>query len=114
MNNNKSEVIVQIELDEQKLPQDIKWRATGSTADQWNTAKSTMMAFWDGKDKTALRLDIWTKDMMVDEMTDFFFQVLMSMGDTFDKATHQQKQVEEIKTFAKQFLQSCKEEQLKK
>ena len=30
-----------------------------------------MLSFWDSTDKSALRIDLWTKDMMVDEMADF-------------------------------------------
>jgi hypothetical protein len=32
-------------------------------------------------EKAALRIDLWTKDMMVDEMADFFYQTLMTMAE---------------------------------
>ena len=53
-------------------------------------AKALMMALWDGEDKTAMRIDLWTKDMMVDEMADFYYQVLLTMADTYDRATNHQ------------------------
>jgi gliding motility-associated protein GldC len=71
-------------------------------------SKAMCLAFWDAADQTAMRIDLWTKDMMVDEMGDFFYQMLMSMADTFDRATQQHELTTEMKTFAKQFHQKFK------
>lgn len=32
-----------------------------------------MFGFWDGAEQSAMRIDLWTKNMMVDEMGEFFF-----------------------------------------
>ncbi len=77
------------------------------------TAKAMMLAFWDGADKSALRIDLWTKEMMVDEMADFYYQLLMTMADTFNRATNQPELSAEMKEFAKDFMQKFKKEQLK-
>ena len=71
-----------------------------------------MIAFWDGADKTALRIDLWTKEMMVDEMADFYYQNMMGMADTYLRATNQKELVEEMKTFAKDFYKKFKDSQL--
>ena len=42
---------------------------------------------------------------MVDEMADFFYQTIMTMADTYDRATHQHELVDDMKTFAKQFYE---------
>jgi len=76
-------------------------------------AKAMMISVLDGAEKAALRIDLWTKDMMVDEMADFFFQTLMTMADTYGRATKYTEQVEEMKTFARQFYEKFKEKQLK-
>ena len=62
-----SNINIEITLDENKVPQEINWLASDSSADMKQPAKSMMVAFWDGADKSALRIDLWTKDMMVDE-----------------------------------------------
>ena len=64
-------------------------------------------------DKAALRIDLWTKDMMVDEMADFFFQTMMTMADTYGRATKYTEQVEEMKKFAQDFYEKFKAKQLK-
>jgi hypothetical protein len=51
--------------------------------------------------------------MMVDEMADFYYQTLMTMADTYQRATHQEELVNEIKQFAKKFYTRFKELQNK-
>ncbi len=109
----KSTINIEIDLDENKVPQQINWKATDSTADMMQPAKSMMVAFWDGADKSALRIDLWTKDMMVDEMADFYYQNMMGMADTYLRATQNQELVDDMKNFAKEFYKKFRESQLK-
>jgi len=60
-----------------------------------------------------LRIDLWTKDMMVDEMADFFYQTFMGMADSYNRATHNAELVNDMKTFAKDFYKKFKDQQLK-
>jgi gliding motility-associated protein GldC len=109
---HKSNITIDVELDEARVPQQITWKATDSTADMEQKAKAMMLAFWDGADKSALRIDLWTKDMMVDEMADFYYQVLMTMSDTFTRATNQPELATKMKEFAHLFIKEFKKEQL--
>ena len=72
-----------------------------------------MVAFWDGADKSALRIDLWTKTMMVDEMADFFYQTMMGMADTYGRATRQEDMVADMKNFARDFYKKFRDSQLK-
>jgi gliding motility-associated protein GldC len=110
---HKSTISIDIHLDENKVPSEINWQASDSTADMMQPAKSMMLAFWDAQDKSALRIDLWTKDMMVDEMGDFYYQTFMGMADTFMRATQQTELVDEMKAYAKDFYKKFRETQLK-
>ena len=110
---NKSTIKIEVLLDANKVPEHISWEASDSGADMAQKAKAMSLAFWDGADKTAMRIDLWTKDMMVDEMADFYFQMMMSMADTFKRATQQEELAENIRKFAKEFLEKFKAIQLK-
>ena len=105
----KSSIVIDVELDENRIPQNIEWKATDSTAANSQPAKAVMLSFWDGAEKTALRIDLWTKEMMVDEMTDFFYQTLMTMADTYNRATQHEELVEEMKKFAHEFYHKSRE-----
>lgn len=108
----KSTISIHVLLDPNKIPEQINWSATDSSADMAQKAKAMCLAFWDGIDKTALRIDLWTKDMMVDEMADFYYQMMMGMADSFKRATKQEELGEEMKTFARGFFEKFRASQL--
>ncbi|AHF15943.1 gliding motility protein GldC [Niabella soli] len=108
----KSTITIDVELDENKVPQDITWVATASTAEQAKRAKAIMLSLWDGAERAALRIDLWTKEMMVDEMADFFYQSIMTMADTYGRATQYHDQVNDMKAFAQAFYKRFQEKQL--
>lgn len=110
---NLSSIKIDILLDKDKIPQQINWQATDSSADTSQKAKALCLAFWDGADKTALRIDLWTKDMMVDEMGDFYYQMMITMADTFKRATKQDELSADMKTFAKGFFDKFRTNLLK-
>ncbi|HEX5153602.1 MAG TPA: gliding motility protein GldC [Parafilimonas sp.] len=107
-----STITIKVNLDENKIPQQIEWNATGTTSQRTQQAKGLMLAFWDGAEKTAMRIDLWTKEMMVDEMADFFYQTLITMADTYNRATRHQDLTDEMKAFAKSFYQKFRDKQL--
>ena len=108
-----STIKINVGLDENKIPQTISWSATDTTIENAQKAKAFMLALWDGAEKTALRIDLWTKDMMVDEMADFFYQTMMTMADTYGRATSHHDMVEEMKAFSKEFYNKFRAKQLK-
>ena len=102
-----------MQLDENRIPEGITWQATDAVGSKPQKSKAMMLSFWDGEDKTALRIDLWTKTMMIDEMTDYFYQTMMTMADTYGRATSHAEIVEEMKKFAQQFYHKSREKQLK-
>jgi gliding motility-associated protein GldC len=101
-----------VETDENRVPHAIEWKATDTTIAETQKAKAMMLSFWDSADKAALRIDLWTKDMMVDEMADFFYQTLMTMADTYGRATNHEEIVTEMKKSARTFYEKAKAKQL--
>jgi gliding motility-associated protein GldC len=110
---NQSTIKIDVLLDPNKIPEQINWSASDSSTTTAQKAKAMCIAFWDGADKTAMCIDLWTKDMMVDEMADFYYQMFMTMADTFNRATKQEEITADMKKFAKEFLQKFRDAQLK-
>ena len=109
----QSTISIDVVLDDSKVPQQISWKASDSTADMAQQSKAMMLSFWDGADKAAMRIDLWTKDMMVDEMADFYYQTIMTMADTFNRATKNAELVNDMKAFARDFYKKFRDQQLK-
>ena len=108
-----SSIVIDVHTDENRVPDGISWKATDTTVENPQNAKAMMLSFWDGAEKTALRIDLWTKDMMVDEMADFYYQTLMTMADTFDRATRNAELVNDMKNFARLFYDKFQQQQMK-
>jgi len=105
----KSNINVQVELDEDKMPEQIEWNAPGGGVDGFQQAKAVMIGLWDGEEKSALRIDLWTKKMMVDEMNDFFYQSFMGMADTYLRATNNADLAKDMRNFAAGFYKRANE-----
>ena len=95
---------VNVTLDENKIPEKLTWTAQdGGISNE--EAKAVMLSVWDSKSQESLRIDLWTKDMPVDEMKLFFHQTLVSMSDTFNRATQDEKMTATMKDFCDYFAE---------
>jgi len=99
---HSSEIKFQLKLDENQVPQEINWSASDSEKGKSNQSKAIMLALWDEKENNTLRIDLWTKDMMVDEMKKFTAQNIITLADAFERSTGEEKIAEEIRSFGKQ------------
>jgi gliding motility-associated protein GldC len=105
----QSSIKIDVTLDNNKIPEQIKWTADEADPLLPKDAKAMMLAFWDGADKSALRIDLWTKEMMVEEMGDFFYQTLVTMADAYQRSTNQKEPAEDLKKFAVDFYRKSRE-----
>ena len=103
-NTIKSEIKFLVELDENRVPEKIHWTAQDGGV-QLEEAKAMLLSVWDSKTKETLRIDLWTKEMPVDEMKIFFHQTLVAMADTFERATQDEKMTATMKDFCDYFAE---------
>ena len=96
-----SEIKFSVTLDENNLPLSIDWEA--SAMNEKSVCKSILISIWDAKENNTLKIDLWTKDMLADEMKVFFHQTLLSMADTLKRATGEEKIAEDLKDFCAHF-----------
>jgi gliding motility-associated protein GldC len=100
--SKEATIEVKVKLDENNVPVHIEWTAEDGGKES-QPSKAMMLNFWDGDTKTAARFDLWTKDMTVDEMKMFFHQTLVTMADTFERATGEEKIVGDMRDFCHWF-----------
>lgn len=99
-----SEITLKVGLDENKIPEEIHWTAEdGGVTDE--ETKAAFLSVWDSKNQESLRIDLWTKDMPLDEMKVFFHQTLMAMADTFQRATDDSKMSDTMRDFCDYFAE---------
>jgi gliding motility-associated protein GldC len=101
----KSEINFKVQLDENNIPETIHWEATDSGELGLKECKSLMISMWDKNESNTLRIDLWTKEMLVDEMKRFYHQILLSMADNFEKATGEDKMAGDMRDFSEYFAE---------
>ena len=99
-----SEIKFKVGLDENKIPETISWTAEDGGIEN-SESKAIMLSVWDHLQKDTLRMDLWTKDMPVDEMKQFFHQTLVSMANSFERATDDQKMSATMRDFCDYFAE---------
>ncbi len=97
-----SEIRFKIGLNENNVPLDIKWMATDSKNQELRDCKSIMISIWDMVQNQTLKIDLWTNDMTTDEMHSHFFQTLLSLSESYAKATGNPFALEATKKFAQE------------
>ena len=100
----KSVINIDVALDENRVPEKLSWTARDGGVVNQDT-KAIMLSVWDSKPQESMRIDLWTKDMPVDEMKLFFHQTLVSMSETFERATGDKKMSETMKDFCDYFAE---------
>ena len=100
----KSTIELNVELDENRVPEKLFWSAEDGGVNN-EEAKAIMLSVWDSKAQETLKIDLWTKDMPVDEMKQFFHQTLVTMSDTFMRATQDEKMTATMKDFCDYFAE---------
>ncbi|EAR13357.1 hypothetical protein PI23P_02647 [Polaribacter irgensii 23-P] len=101
---HNSEIKFKVALDVNKVPEEISWSATDGDIEN-EASKAIMISVWDHKKKDTLRMDLWTKDMPVDEMKQFYHQTLVAMADTFERATADEKMGATMRDFCDYFAE---------
>jgi len=96
-------ILLNVGLDDNQVPVDMHWEASDGGGS--GTCKALMLALWDDKDENTMRIDLWDKEMSIYDMQRFFHQALLTMGDTYERATGQKEVAVEMRAFAQKFAE---------
>ena len=102
-----STITLEIELDENRVPERIHWSAPDGGVDRSETP-AIMLSVWDERAEELLRIDLWTKDMKMDHMKKLYHQTLLALADGFERSTSEAEAAEDIRAFARHFAEKVK------
>jgi len=100
--SKKSEIKISVGLNENNLPLAMHWTATDGGIEKV-PASAFILSIWDPNEKNTMKIDLWTKDMTVEEMKQFLDQSLLTMADTFEKATGEHFISEDLRDYCYHF-----------
>ena len=107
MANLKSKITLNVELDENRVPEKLNWTAEDGGITNAE-AKAMMLSVWDSKAQESLRIDLWTKDMPVNEMFIMYHQTMMGMAGSLEKATGHDKLAGALRDYCEFFAEQTK------
>ena len=99
----KSHINFTVDLDDKNVPEKITWSASDKPDSKMEETKSMSISLWDHTQKNTMRIDLWSKDMPVDEMKTFILQTFLSMKQSISKATSEENLVNLIEDFCIEF-----------
>lgn len=92
----KSEIKFTIHLDDDNVPEKIFWDADDKGDTLNSETKAIALSLWDHMQKNTLRIDLWSKDMPVDEMKRFYIDTLGGLSQSLLNSTGDEVMSEEI------------------
>jgi gliding motility-associated protein GldC len=107
----KSFIHLDIELDQSNLPERIQWDASGKPEPGPSDTKAMSVALWDPQQKNTLRIDLWTKDMPVLEMKQFYIECLAGIAQNTLKATSDEFMAAEINALCERLVKHLRDTQ---
>lgn len=83
----RTEIKFTVSLDGNNVPEKITWDATDKPDETLSETKAINVALWDPRQKNTLRIDLWTKDMPVEEMKRFYVDCIGGLAQSILQAT---------------------------
>jgi len=104
MSKTEKKIHIQVGLDPENRPVQIRWSAEDDPRGaKWQESKAMLLSLFDRETLDTLKIDLWTKDMQVMEMDRFFFQTLRSLADTYFRATQNNQLASDFQKFVQYF-----------
>jgi gliding motility-associated protein GldC len=99
-----SSIDIKVGLNENHVPLRMQWSASDGGVSNQDT-KAMLLAMWDTEKQQTLKIDLWTEDMSIEEMKQFFHQTLLTMADSFEKATGETLICEDLRDYCYHFAE---------
>ena len=107
---NTSEIKFKVSLDKENVPEKIEWDADHKETEGWSETKSITVSLWDHNNKNSMRIDLWTKDMPVDEMKRFYIDCIGGLSQSILNATGDEYMSGELNAVCDKLVEHVKNE----
>lgn len=106
----KSEIHFSVELDDSRIPEKIFWDATENPNEGINESKAIAISVWDHYHRGLLGINLWTKDMPVDEMKHFAVDIVGNVAQLVADSTQDKKMIEILESTCRSLKRHLDEE----
>ena len=101
----KSNISFTVELDSNNVPEKILWDATDKPDAGLTETKSISLALWDHNQRNTLRIDLWAKDMPVEDMKRFYIDCIGGLSQSVLSSTGDETMANEMRALCDRLVQ---------
>ncbi len=94
---------VDVAMDENMIPEEIVWKSNDQQNSSEEKASAALIYFWNKTKNETFNLDLWTKEMSIEEMNKMMFQMIMTLANTYERATSEDQIALAMRDFAEFF-----------
>ena len=106
MSQNKSlkkeKFSIDVLMDENLIPEDLQWNSSQGKG-QSEKASAALIYLWNAQKNETFSLDLWTKKMSIEEMNKMMFQTIMTLANSYEKATSEDQLANAMRDFGEFF-----------
>ena len=106
MSQNKSlkkeKFSIDVLMDENLIPEDLQWNSSQGNG-QSEKASAALIYLWNAQKNETFSLDLWTKKMSIEEMNKMMFQTIMTLANSYEKATSEDQLANAMRDFGEFF-----------
>ena len=100
--SKKEKFSVEVIMDENLIPEELEWHSSQGEGES-EKASAALIYLWNAKKNETFSLDLWTKEMSVEEMNKMMFQTIMTLANSYEKATSEDQLANAMRDFAEFF-----------
>ena len=106
----ESKINFTVQLDKNNVTEKILWDATDKLDQVLTETKSISISLWDHVQKNTLRIDLWAKDMPVDEMKRFYIDCLGGLAQSMLSSTGDELMASETNALCEKLVEHLRKE----
>lgn len=108
-----TDITLNVTLDENNTPEQMKWSAIDGGVKHQNM-DAFFLSTWNKESQESARIDLWTKEMPVDQMQVFVHQTLVGIRESYLRATEDAQMAEAMQQFCDFFASERNLKEVKK
>ncbi len=98
-----------VHLDESNTPEKIAWEATDKPDPGLSETKAISISLWDHLQKNTMRIDLWAKDMPVEDMKRFYIDCIGGLSQSVLNSTGDEHMAAEMNALCERLARHVRE-----
>ncbi len=107
----ESKINFTIKLDKDNIPEQIFWEATDKPEESISETTAVSISLWDQLQKNTMRIDLWNKEMPVNEMKRFLIDCIGGLGQSALSATGDEFFAQEVDALCEKLVSHVQEQE---